>query len=1040
MTAMPDSTSPDRPPDQGGRGDGALYEARELRRSGDLESAERAFAAAVEQGSGAAAFDLGVLLLEQDRESEAEAAFRRADELGVPDGLSNVGVILEARGDKEGAEAAWRRARENGSALAALNLGALLEARGDIPGARAVYADGGSQGAEHVARIDGRRRRTLAKDARGGDVRLLQEWLRELGFRARVDGFYGPETTEAVRSLQSRGGLPSDGIVGPATWSVVELTPSVRGAMERLTGEVTAATLTSEILVNHGEYGDKQGGSLALDREAGARRTTVEWLRRVRAELDPITVPRLHGRVVIAGLARVDEDLHRQLTAAGFLQALEAEIHPPLTPPPPSPGALAGYVTDAVRAGQRLEDRLGVEGEANALAGVLIARDVRPPLSVGLFGDWGTGKSFFMGLMQQRIETLTKETRDRPDEQSAYYGHVRQIAFNAWHYADANLWASLITRVFEGLAESGEDRSKLIGALETNKRQRNLAEAQVEAARANREQAEQKLVAVQQRRDAASHQASDSSRGTLEQVAADPDVLEATDQIGDVLSQDAAKATKEIIQTAGALERLWTRKRILWRELRHRYGVLLYAGFATAAVVLAGLMTLSLTKPEWLAAIVAFLGTAAKVLSGPAKSVRQAEKIVNGSLDKAQDRIKAEEDAAKREHASAAAAEQHAHAQLQEIDSGRQLLTFIAQRAGASEYQAQLGLIAAVREDFERLTALLGEGSNGELPAIERVVLYIDDLDRCPADRVVEVLEAVHLLLAFELFVVVVGVDSRWLLNSLRRHYAAQLADEGGNGEDAAHWASTPQNYLEKIFQIPYVLRGMDDAGFGRLVADLLRSPDDGTPPNGNPAERREPARDAPPPDPSPERAVAAPADPAPEEPGGDTLVHPTPPAPDAAPAIELRPQALRFTRDEIEYLSGLRALVATPRAAKRLANTYRLVRAGLGERRLERFTGEDGGPGQYREVQLLLTSLAHSSSVGGRLLDEIAAQPEDATWAALIARLKDADDDPAWTRFIGCLEAIVSADRVEPSVRQLKAWAPKVARFSFVAGMPRVT
>ena len=41
---------------------------------------------------------------------------------------------------------------------------------------------------------------------------------------------------------------------------------------------------------------------------------------------------------------------------------------------------------------------------------------------------------------------------------------------------------------------------------------------------------------------------------------------------------------------------------------------------------------------------------------------------------------------------------------------------------------------------------------------MQRIVLYVDDLDRCPSDRVVELLEAVHLLLAFALFVVVVGV------------------------------------------------------------------------------------------------------------------------------------------------------------------------------------------------------------------------------------------------------------------------------------------
>jgi hypothetical protein len=49
--------------------------------------------------------------------------------------------------------------------------------------------------------------------------------------------------------------------------------------------------------------------------------------------------------------------------------------------------------------------------------------------------------------------------------------------------------------------------------------------------------------------------------------------------------------------------------------------------------------------------------------------------------------------------------------------------------------------------------------------ALNRIVLFIDDLDRCDPDRVVKVLEAVYLLLAVKLFVVVVGVDARGSLN-----------------------------------------------------------------------------------------------------------------------------------------------------------------------------------------------------------------------------------------------------------------------------------
>jgi len=105
-----------------------------------------------------------------------------------------------------------------------------------------------------------------------------------------------------------------------------------------------------------------------------------------------------------------------------------------------------------------------------------------------------------------------------------------------------------------------------------------------------------------------------------------------------------------------------------------------------------------------------------------------------------------------------------------------------------------------------------GEGQPPEdLPQIDRVIFYIDEPDRCPAERVVEVLEAVHLLLALKLFVVVVGVDSRWLVRSLQRHYQAQLSPDEvtvpQRQDDWVYWDTTPQNYLEKIFQIVFSIR-----------------------------------------------------------------------------------------------------------------------------------------------------------------------------------------------------------------------------------------
>jgi len=104
-----------------------------------------------------------------------------------------------------------------------------------------------------------------------------------------------------------------------------------------------------------------------------------------------------------------------------------------------------------------------------------------------------------------------------------------------------------------------------------------------------------------------------------------------------------------------------------------------------------------------------------------------------------------------------------------------------------------------------------------------RVVLYIDDLDRCPPDKVLQVLEAVHLLLAFQQFVVVVAVDQRWLRSALIRQLPAlseapDVPTCVGSREDRP----TAQDYVEKIFQLPLWVQPVNRAERGKVVTGLL--------------------------------------------------------------------------------------------------------------------------------------------------------------------------------------------------------------------------
>jgi hypothetical protein len=64
----------------------------------------------------------------------------------------------------------------------------------------------------------------------------------------------------------------------------------------------------------------------------------------------------------------------------------EAPAEAAATPSPPV-SLLAGYAADTVAG----EDELGITADVESLCSVLMATQVQPPLSVGLFGDWGAG-------------------------------------------------------------------------------------------------------------------------------------------------------------------------------------------------------------------------------------------------------------------------------------------------------------------------------------------------------------------------------------------------------------------------------------------------------------------------------------------------------------------------------------------------------------------------------------------------------------------------------------------------------------------------
>lgn len=541
-------------------------------------------------------------------------------------------------------------------------------------------------------------------------------------------------------------------------------------------------------------------------------------------------------------------------------------------------------------------DSLGVNDDAKAFARLAMTKSYRPPLAVGIFGSWGAGKSFFMRLIHEHIERIQagKPTPEAPEAGAPELNvKVVQIRFNAWHYAETNLWASLVGQIFHDLAKgtSASTGTTVLSRLSTA-RELTLEAAQELAARARERhaalesysQAKKDAELLRYRIDPVG--AAKAAIATVFNDGSDPAVVKAREDLAAAakeLGLDELAASEKQLTEAGAalLKDGVTAGQQLSTMLRRGSSpaavMLFLALFAIAVFAVPWgvqwVATYLGLAPTWLrdtiaqvsallVAGVASVSYVRKPIKAALNRLKQAKSTLDGLAEKRKEGLEAEANARKATVEDAdvrlKAAGEHLKSVMERLASvsdelygqtpGNRLVNFVRARATDGSYAQHLGLISTVRKDFEQLSEclesdgiqsstsddhrfrqqveeLIFEAKNDltddekaslrdlaakqppkdDGQAIHRIVLYIDDLDRCPPDKVVEVIQAVHMLLAFRLFVVFVAVDVRWLSSSLTQQYGPLL-----QGETDQNVAASPSDYLEKIFQLPYWVPNMN--------------------------------------------------------------------------------------------------------------------------------------------------------------------------------------------------------------------------------------
>jgi predicted KAP-like P-loop ATPase len=112
----------------------------------------------------------------------------------------------------------------------------------------------------------------------------------------------------------------------------------------------------------------------------------------------------------------------------------------------------------------------------------------------------------------------------------------------------------------------------------------------------------------------------------------------------------------------------------------------------------------------------------------------------------------------------------------------------------------EITMVREFRDDFKKML---------DKSKIEKLVVIIDDLDRCTPDRLIENLEAIKLFLNVDKTAFVIGADPRIVRHAIELRYKTDGIENSSDIESRNE--RIVSDYLEKLIQIPYYLPKLTD-------------------------------------------------------------------------------------------------------------------------------------------------------------------------------------------------------------------------------------
>jgi hypothetical protein len=435
-----------------------------------------------------------------------------------------------------------------------------------------------------------------------------------------------------------------------------------------------------------------------------------------------------------------------------------------------------------------IRDTAGMGAYANAIARGIQHADTKPPLTIGIRAPWGAGKTSLMRMIRDRLEWPTLDALER---RPAKYRSIR-------------LTPSSVQELAPATGKEAARRDPVLHEVTNGVvlQQVDSLPPLTDEPEAETTQAAPSLRATPNRGTSDDARLDEDAQRWRPTVWFNPWMYQTGEQVWAGLAHEIIS---EITTRMDPVERehFWLRlnlKRVDQQAVRRKiYGLVLdrlipYALMA-AVLLVGGLVLLAIGGP-------ALIGVGAAgsspVLIGILSAV-QYRRVLRARVTSSLAPLVAPSTAVRR-------------------FAGEELGGSYGQLVEAPDYRTQAGFFYLVQTDMKRVLDLIASEKRP-------LVVFVDDLDRCSPNTVVQVIEAMNLFLAgqFPNCLFVIAMEPEMVAAHVETAYAGlvmRLTEEARPGAGT----NLGWRFLEKIVQLPLTLPDMSPAKARTFVETLFGS------------------------------------------------------------------------------------------------------------------------------------------------------------------------------------------------------------------------